>query len=423
MWDAVYNLIRPLNYIVREGWKKINKFQYNVVVHFLGFCEEFYQQDFRHVKPETFFSYSRPKNIQKLFLILAQDSIYRDEIYIALETILSNHEVFKKNVPKLIGEAKVILDPHYTKPSFYNIVLAVNMIHYRKFLTFKDLIESEGISPLIKETFISTENVKFKIKNYIEELQRRLAVLEKEKLLIDLINKTYLNQSVEEQNTTILKKIFDFKNPEMSDEKEFLFSDYEKDLIGFMDRLLSNFYYVFDSLFTDKVRIEEDGNTKILKVLPYDIINNQVYLLGVSADRVRRFISNHRFTKIYFTDYNGFLLTGKTPYETETEFFQVIIDLSDAMLNLGKETSFLVDSVNKGLTRDLTRSVPYSGKKVIGNSLLYDLTVLDFIKMLAYFCFTFAQFFQNQKIKILLSDEEKVIKDINEIKSILSRIT
>ncbi len=425
IWDAIYSLIQPMKYILREGWKRLNKFEYNLAVYFLAFCEEFYKTDFRRVKPAELKEHKRIVELEQLLLNATQDKTHRQHLLNAIEIMIKEHEVFKKNKNEIMQNARVIIEPDYIKPSLMNIFFAANMAGLRKFIKYQDLLSILNIKPIPQEKFHCTEKIKAKISTFINELKRRLKKLEKELFIITTLKEKYL-QGYEENkvNYNILKKIFSLRTEnETRPSKNVKFEDYSQDMVSFMHRLISNFFYVFDPLFSDSVLVSINDEIKNVKILPQNVISNVVHYVKLYTERLNRFILRHLNTKIYFEDFREYLNTGKTPYENELEFFRLISESSDSLFELGKTvTHMLQDSKESKGIENAGNITPYSDKRVYDLPGFEDLCVNDYLNILADFCFKYCHFYSNSKQRIMLDTEMRIRNEIAGIMNTLKRI-
>ena len=425
IWDAIYLILKPLNYILREGWKKITKFQYNLAINFLIFCQDFYKIDFRRDRIEDFNTYAKHINLQHYFLRAIQDKNHRDQLYNTIEIMCLDHEKYKNNVNSIIDAAMLILEPSLIKPSLTNIIYSANVVSCRKYIPFDDVLKNQKINHINTTDFECTAEIRYKITSYINEAKLRIEKLEKESAMINLL-KARFDDSEKNNDLSILQKVFRYIPPHISNKNPIVFDDFQRDLINFIERLNSNFYLLFDGLFTDNVKIEDSHSEegfKIVKIMPYDIVSNHVYYIKLSSERLNRFISGHANTKILFADYLDFIETGKTLYENEAEFFRLITETANSFFELGKSLAYLIAlPPSENLLDNLKNALPYQDKKIIDNPVFDGLTVNDYLNNLMAYCFAYSRFFKNSKQKILIESEGRIISEIKNIRETLKRL-
>ena len=184
--DLYVNNIAPmmplLKTILEEGWRlsKITKKKYNLIVYFYDFCQKFHKTiSFAEISPKNFFL------MEESFFRLTCNTSFEIIIRDALENFMVHQNRSLMNDDAKLTELTASISRFFSRtdysPSIYDLILAYNMVYYRRFFRWEELI-TEGINNIIPMDFyLCTQDVFKSIFDYIRVLLKNLKKLEKER--------------------------------------------------------------------------------------------------------------------------------------------------------------------------------------------------------------------------------------------------
>jgi len=186
--NNILTVIKYLDKIIRNGWQfgLLTIDEYNSIVYFADFCTK--ALEFEKKKN---FSNKDFKKVENSFLKITFDSDYITKILFGLKKILKFYKklYYKDNakIDEIYKNIENFFTPNYYYPSFYDLVLAYNIVVYKKYLEWNDLINTKMLNDINKGFYDCPKEIFIEIIKYIEIINNEIINLNDEKKRIEWI--------------------------------------------------------------------------------------------------------------------------------------------------------------------------------------------------------------------------------------------
>lgn len=175
-----------LKKIMIDGWKHeiLSIKEYNMIVYFTDFCNKL--SVFEKSKQFNLLSYLKFE--EAFFKLTFKDDLLRifldglQKILIYYKKLANKDE---EEVYEIIRNLEYFFSPKVLFPSVYELILAFNMVYFKRYLEWDDLIEQNSFSTVKEDFYECSSEVFSAIITYIEVLIRRINQLESTKRHIE----------------------------------------------------------------------------------------------------------------------------------------------------------------------------------------------------------------------------------------------
>jgi hypothetical protein len=176
--QIILPLLKYLKPILSAGWLILGKKQYNQIALLQKFCMALSVFPFNRIDFKDKKILERVKPVENLFLVCMSEKNFLSQVTGSLQQVLDNvSPAITVDSRHLAALVRRLLRPDLENPSFYNLLLAINMVHYRRLFRLDDLLSPvEG--PLVSsEEFDCSPEVEKNIRDYVLRLEQELLPL------------------------------------------------------------------------------------------------------------------------------------------------------------------------------------------------------------------------------------------------------
>ncbi len=437
------NEIKPvLKKVLSTGWMHLDKFEYNLIVVFDNLCNIVVGLNFRRFDLNSSDTVDNIQLIENLFLTCRSDAIYPILISSAISNVIDKHPEWMYDKSKMSSIAHKILDQKPLRPSLYNIILILNMIKYKRFLDFYDIIKKNKQEIIATFDFDADHEVRMKInafvsikKNDLEMCIRKKNDFEKISRFLEFNDKSGLDYSFME------KQYASFGSParNLNDDREFP--------AEYISYLSSMFIRHFEEILSGQIEIQSGKKVRIFSA---DFFQYEISKIRLENIKLAKY--NYLFKKVSRDRYHAIASTRKSGTQSEIELLHVLSEVQLQMKGIcekligvitshvrnsqsvieeenAEEFAFLSDSKdrNKPLTPgDLSKMdclIPYSEEKIEGQIFISGLTVSKVLNNITGICLYSQGVMGDSEFLSAISSSQGVYKDISALAEILKKVT
>lgn len=310
MWNDLYEktkkyLIAPVNQIVLKGWMALDINSYNLVTIFDKFLKNFirYGEDLSTTRSanenlrtiEGFI-----KNYLKVIFIKDYREILEEVI---LEYILTDKR-FKTNYKDIRRLLKEFLEIESRSLCFFNVLNAVFIIYYNRFIKLSELCKHYGVEDINHYKYQFSPKIEAEVREYIEKIEHKYKNAEKELFYLKYIEEISFysspNNSIVKLFNSIcfyeliskgtnfdkIKKVID-NEVEKKDEKDLKmnpFNTFKMDVSKFVLKFITGFKIIYKNILTDPITIDAENDNEKNKTAITLFNNNpfQAHFLKIS---------------------------------------------------------------------------------------------------------------------------------------------
>ncbi len=243
--------------------------EYNLIVHFADFCNKMSAIEksknivFREfVKMEAaFLKITRDQKIPELIIsALSRVLVFYNKVYV------KNNADFDKMMKKL----EYFFIPNFYYPSFYDLILAFNMAHYRQYLNWPDLYRSDFNLSEQNKFYECSEIVFGEIMKYIGTMKAEIDTLSRDKNRIEWLKNLSEIKSIEYPD--IIVKFYESNRHDWTKDGEdmlLLILILIEDIIIKLDDMLHNEWTLMDNK-------EKMVNMRVLRGNEIEVLYNKL---------------------------------------------------------------------------------------------------------------------------------------------------
>jgi hypothetical protein len=278
-------LFKPFAYIISNGWRYLDRLHYNVCASFAIFINYFVKnskplRQGRTDEQMVIFDDCLPNYLQ-----VVSSEEYRNILIESVDDTMPRITFENSDFVKPFLEE--IIDVNVLKPlSFFNIILAEYMIHYKKNFTLNTLCSFFKLPPINDNKYNFHKKVKEVVVDEVKKARRRYNKVNKELFKIRSIEENlsldsdkhnpmvrFINRiSVADRNIQTMDKV---ENPMTSNPFRFM----RNDLIGFMYRFLSGFVITYGDFLNDRVYIKSGNERKKVQIFEESFFSDELNLI------------------------------------------------------------------------------------------------------------------------------------------------
>ena len=153
-------LLPRLTVVTEHGWLHLAPAQYNEVMLLWRLLQRILAFDFVHADFRDRNLILKLQRIEGLFLMIHYKPATLESIVGSLHTVYRKQEASEEDLDEAIGLIVKILDTDSPYPSLANCLRGLNILSYRRFLTFPDLMQT-GLGDMVgSRDFDCTESVR-----------------------------------------------------------------------------------------------------------------------------------------------------------------------------------------------------------------------------------------------------------------------
>lgn len=399
------NILKSVVYITDNGWEKLDRKSYNVIVTFSKFIKLFAQlgnilqhNDIRATFREVEM-YIHP--YLQVVTYKANKEILKESYY---EVLFFNPD-FKPKFREIISTLNELLNTESRGMCFFNILLGIYMCRFKHFVKMSDLQNHYNVQPIDDTRYDLSPKLTQHIREQIASMHNKYKKAERELFFLRYLDESF-DFEIEEDNPVykIFAKIFfsdKLKHPKTFDElkKETkdqnlgMFLEHsQSNLTNPIHRLVEGFLRVYNDLLRGQITIITNGEKQEKIIFTEWLFANELDTLKQCSQELELLKSVNAYLSISFKTYQRFNQTGQTELEKEEKNCRLIkriittfFDLSEKLAAIlygnyqahsleGEEKLHALSTQDKPID-DITGNVqliPYSTHNIANHAALED---------------------------------------------------
>jgi hypothetical protein len=422
MQPQAIELYQALTHILKKQWSQLEKKEYNLCVILRKLCEKLALTNFNLLNYDDRNLIDRLRAVEAYFLVLHSNPDFPDLLIKIVTRTLEKDTVYKNKREELTYAIRKILLSDVEMPSLFNFLLGLNMLKYRRYLRFKDIITRNGDEIISSEVFECEEDIQREINAFVDECKKNLVFLAGKKREIERIKRFLPVDECGEIDYTMLKYLYDSSH---TDEKHQFNMDQEN-VLQFTLQLLLMFQYAFKNLLCSKVNIFGKGMSRIF---PHGFFRVEFDKIENLIEQISE-VSYAHTNPVSYTQYLVMRKMGKKASKQESGIILLIDETSTLLYAVGKKIAdFLKNSEREdetgnkiGTHRDIGLSVPLNTKIKTGKPGLSGNTLEEALTFVVNISFLINHLFRGRFTYMLLSKETMIENEINLKMAMLKRV-
>ncbi|MDH4128027.1 MAG: hypothetical protein OEV44_04700, partial [Spirochaetota bacterium] len=202
-------LIKSVNYILENGWMKLDRRSYNTVVIFSRYLKQFFQAGNIINRDDNKLIFKNLEQFISPYLQVVSKRIYKDLLKESFYEVLYFEPSFKSKFRDMVNLLDEILNTESRGTCFFNIVMGIIIIKFRNFVKFSDLLDHYNIQDIEDTKYDFSPKVRQQIQDKLDSLEFKYKEAEEKLFFLRFVGED-LSLDAKENNplTQIFGKVY-----------------------------------------------------------------------------------------------------------------------------------------------------------------------------------------------------------------------
>ncbi|MBN1412246.1 MAG: hypothetical protein JW969_15480 [Spirochaetales bacterium] len=424
----VTELLDPLKYALSTGWQYLKKLEYNLLVVLKRFCETVLATNFLALNCSNKNLIEKLQGLERLFLVLHYNPKNIDALTASFKAVLLYNNYRDEEQKGLILTLEKVITRNGTLPSFYNFILGLNMLRYRRYMNLRTLFKKDIGNVVLSDDFDCDDDVREKIMKYIEGIEQNLLpVIEQERDLVEV--KAYTSK--EDSNETDYAQLSFFYDS-TNREPGHSFSRDKENIILFLTNLLKGFIDTFGGILNGTVLLVDNKKSEIFS---QTFFKTEIIRLEYYYKKLAQLMLD--FNDLPVKRFNMIKSSQRGALDAESEVIKIADEVAKLFAEIGKKLASVLkmsgspeairrDNVplNPTMLEGKPVKVPYAQERVLNPDLplLSGKCIIDILKQVTSLSFLTGIYLNNEHLIYLLRNEKSIHDTIRSKMEILERM-
>ncbi len=453
--DATSLLMKPLNYLVENGWEKLDRRSYNVVVTYNKFIRLLVQMGniFRHNDHK--FTFKELEQYIHLYLQVvskrANVEILKEAFYEILFFVPSYKTHFREMV-KLVND---INNTESRGLCFFNIILGLFMVRYRRFVRMGEILNHYSIQDIDDSHYDFNPKIAQYIKDTLDTMKHKYREAEKRLFFLRFLEEN-ISFSMEPTNPVFPlfgkvyysehlkypKTVFDLRKENTIESLDFM-ETFPSNISGPMSQFIGGYLRVYGKFLRGQATLQYKEGPKQSRSIFKD------WIFASELEKLQRLyhdLENLKASNAYFSiplkTYLLYNRTKKTELEREEKLCSILEGISSAFYSIAEMISIILyghfsaqtlkgeeifsaaatqDKPIEKLTSD-PRLLPFAMHSVVDDDYLQNQLVHSIFNEIMVFTLNFAMLLENTPLRKRFTEKQKYISQTEEYLNMKSKI-
>lgn len=253
----VSKLLNLCQHALAQGWRYLEKKQYNLIAVVQKLCYEILSLNFKVLNFNDKLLSHHFRSLEALFLSLHYQQDYLPDFIESLCKVLKKDLSSKENANHVEALVQRIFFKDATLPSLYNFLLSLNQYMLRRFVDWEDLIFRDLGEIINTREFACNPEMQTKIDSKIQDHRKQFEILRNQKHDILHLKQIIMLEESGELNLALMRNFYDQAD---TSKDSFDFQTDKDNLMRVFPRFLYAFDATFDPLLSAKVCLAEMGS-------------------------------------------------------------------------------------------------------------------------------------------------------------------
>lgn len=396
-----------LKNLLFHGWRNLTKVEYNLVHNFYQFCNRM-----SYMNPHLVFKnpgtvMENLKKIEESYLVCIFSSDYPDTILRIIGEISEIYREWNVETKEVQAFTRKLLYDSSERPSFYNILLALNMLHYRRFLSYPELLTKESLEIVSTFDFETNEETRKEIDEFLDFQEADLVKLVKKRKSLKQFKKYIPTDQNGKESFSQLNLYYNSRR----DGNEY---DFAKDK-AIVPTAVCTFYemviYYFKPFLISAVDIVKSGRVKIF---PENLFNEEIEKLEEQLEKMKSLkytfknLTEERYKLIKYESHSG-----------TTAEIQIVQAIS-ALLEISNRLAEI--SITFQLDEHSSYKTEYQNRTLSGPGMLKGMSVSQTLSTFITLNLLINAYFKENSLATLFNETNRLTQEIQKTDTTLRRI-
>jgi hypothetical protein len=408
---------------LEDSWGYLHKLEYNLLVVAGQLCEKILSINFSLFNYRDPYLINKLRSLEALFLLFHYQETYQAVLRSSLQQIGKNDTRVGEKYQRAVELIHKILDVHGSTPSLYNVILGLNMLKYRRYLTIGDLLCTDLGELINTRDFACPARVKERIRALVEAGRRRLEELRSE---LEKTNRVKAFLCLDDSGGVSFEPLRELYEGLWSEAEGYSFTADSEDMLAFLPRFFDGVDRTFGRLLNGQIEIEEVG---VVTLFTHDFFQLEFLRLRKVAGRMAGY-HEEKLSRSRFLDLQH---SAKGIESGEAEILRQVNEGIEVLLETARRVETLLNTRRTGrglpappldptVLHGKRFSVPYEKKRIVSSGTLHGRTVVEALTDFVGLCLTAAVFYHYLPIYTPLEQEAQHDKELRAQLEILNRL-
>ena len=315
----LHAVIIQLDQIIQTGWHVLEKHEYNSIVLLAQFCRCVSDVTFRALDCNDRFLIGRLKDLERLYLVFHGAPDVPEAVFAAFAKIIDQDPPRADPARKCAGNVQALLAESDNRPTLGNLILGLNMLRWRRYLTMPDLADVSAGTLVCRTVLDCPDDVRPAVNRFIEEQEARLKTLVRERAglarEIDFF-------PADSRGEIVYGDLIRFYSRQADPDQTGSWKRDSEQVLFFLVRIIELFLFNFRPLLCGILAFEPSGSGGIFDSPVFDA---DFDLLSRSLKQLERHAFSYgSMSRSRYQEIQG---THKTATRIEAEAFSLITDI------------------------------------------------------------------------------------------------
>jgi hypothetical protein len=305
--------------IVQNGWRVLEKYEYNCVVALYEYCRCLAGVGIHALDRHDRFLIHRLKELERLYLVLHSSPAVRAAVFAALDKLIDHAPGRETQTRECAERVRTLLAESDSRPTVGGLILGLNMLRWRRFFTMADLADRSEGNLFCGAAFDCPDDVRLAINEFIEKHETRLKNLVREQAGLDREIEFFPK---DENGEVVYRELSRFYCRQADPEKIGTWARDTDQILFFLARVVDLYIANFRPLLCEPVAFEPTGSGCLFDSALFD---SDLDLLA----RAQKQLERHTFsfggmTRSRYQEIRG---THQTATRIEAEAFSIVTEI------------------------------------------------------------------------------------------------
>jgi hypothetical protein len=408
---------------LEDSWHYLRKIEYNLLVVMRQLCEKILSINFNLFDYKDPYLLNKLRSLEALFLVFHYREYYQELLQFSLQQIVKNDPRVGDKYETAVDLIHKILHNDGSTPSLYNIILGLNMLKDRRYLTMRDILCTDLGELINTKDFACPPDVKEKIRALVADGRCRLAELrshlEKTKKL-----KTFL--TLNESGEVSFDPLQFFYDQVNSVGEESAFAADGEDILRFVPRFFDTLDRTFAPLLNGQTDLEGIG---AITLFTHDFFQLDFLRIRRIAGRVWDY-SEDELPRTRFLDLQH---STKGIQSLEAEILKQVNEGLEVIFEMAKKVETILNTCRKSggrptgpldpmILHGKSFSISHGKRRILSTGVLNGNTVVESLTYFVSICFAIGVFYHYPPVYDPLEREPRNSKELRSELEILNRL-
>jgi hypothetical protein len=420
-------LLELCDYVLETGWIILTKKEYNLIVVLKRLTQLVSTLGINQLRYNNRNLIDEIRAIESMFLVLNYRPTFSELIISGMTRVLDSQSEYKGELHIVSDLVKELLHGKSQGLSLHIIILGLNMLKYRQYLTLEDLL-SDDLGEIVNTAqFACNSQIRGKIADHIQKIKKRLLSLDIQRDNYKLLQSYLPVDESGEVDESLLKFFYDESK---IDKKNLSFAKDRDNSVAFAIHFFRAFDDTFFPLLGSRIRLEQQGRVSLFVKEFFRTEFQTIRQVIVSLEKLR--FRYRQFPRSRFLEIKRSI---RGAIGVEAEIIQEIHRGITTIRELGKKIEWILSSrtsefdvrdkptpLDLQINEGKPFTLPYEFQKIASDDSLSDKSVEEALLFCISICFIACVFFHDQNTMDLLEQGEKIKDLIDNELAVVKRI-